>query len=1025
MQNQFTEKWRLSLLLVAILSMCQWHGAFAQSELRGKVTDDKGSGLPGVTVVIKDSQSGTTSDADGGYSLKSSASSGTLVFSFMGMNTKEVPFSGTGVYDVTLTDDSKTLNELVVVGYGVQKKVNLTGSVSVIEGQALAKRQVASTSLALQGAAPGVTITQQSGVPGGDAGTIRIRGIGSINAGQNPLVLIDNVEMSLDAIDPNNIASISILKDAAAAAVYGSRAANGVVLITTKRGSEGINVSYNAYLTGQSPTDLPKKVSALDHMKLWDVGLVNSGLPAVYTQQIADYQSLGPDNFTRFNTNWKDLVLTNSGMMHNHNLNVSGGTDRVKVFASGSFLGQQGLTANTNFKRSDLRFNTDLKITQKLTGSLDLVLNESNRLWPGQNTPNGLILAMLGLPANIPGRYNTGEWGEGWSNANPAAQAEDGGFNRTKTSSRILKGTLTYRPIEGLELLATYSSNYYTTHQRQLTNQYSIYVADQANNTLLYARPWPALNSLADNTTENLQNLFRAQATYDKSFGKHNFTVLGGFSAEDFRTSNVNTFRQNLLSPDRPYLDSGDPLGQTMSGGESRFAMLSGYTRLAYNFDEKYLIELNGRWDASSRFRSDYRWQLFPSASVGWRISEENFWSGLKGIVNEAKIRGSYGSLGNQNLMRNNVADYYPTYATFYSGTAYNYYFNDVINAGYALTTAANPRLRWETSKILDVGIDFGLLKNRLNVTADFFQRDIVDMLQILPVPGYVGLAAPFSNAGSMRNTGWELGTGWKDKINDFSYQVQVNVSDVKNKLLKNGGTPTISGATIQQEGYALNSYYGYIADGLFQSDAEVADAPFQFANTKAGDIRYRDISGPEGVPDNRIDNYDRAIIGNNFPRYEYSMNLSAQYKGFDLTVFFQGVGKRDNYLSGTGSQPFYSANFQGSMYEHQKDYWTPENPGAAYPRLTANSVANNYIASSYWVRSAAYLRLKNLVIGYTLPKSVTDKIKIKSARIYGSGQNMFTWDKFFPGFDPEQIDTGGSFYPIMRTYTVGVNINF
>lgn len=1025
MHNRFTKKWPLSLLLVAILTLCQWHGAFAQSELRGKVTDSQGSGLPGVTVIVKDSQTGTTSDADGTYILKSSATSGTLVFSFMGMNTKEVAFSGSGVYDVSLTDDSKTLNELVVVGYGVQKKVNLTGSVSVIEGEALAKRQVASTSLALQGAAPGVTITQQSGVPGGDAGTIRIRGIGSINAGQNPMVLIDNVEMSLDAIDPNNIASISILKDAAAAAVYGSRAANGVILITTKRGTDGINISYNAYLTGQSPTDLPKKVSALDHMKLWDVAQVNSGLPAVYTQQIADYQALGPDNFTRFNTDWKDLVLTNNGMMHNHNLNVSGGTDRIKVFASGSFLGQNGLTANTNYKRSDLRFNTDLKITQKLTGSLDLVLNESNRLWPGQNTPNGIILAMLGLPANIPGRYNTGEWGEGWSNANPAAQAQDGGFNKNKTSSRILKGTLTYKPIEDLELLATYSSNYYTTHQRLFTDQYAIYVADQANNKLLYARPWPALNSLSDNTTENNQNLFRAQATYNKTVGKHNLTVLGGFSTEDFRTSNVNTFRQNLLSPDRPYLDSGDPLGQTMSGGESRFSMVSVYSRIAYNYNEKYLLELNGRWDASSRFRSDYRWQLFPSASVGWRISEENFWSGLKGIVNEAKIRASYGALGNQNLIRNGSADYYPTYATFYSGSAYNYYFNDVINAGYALTTAANPTLKWETSKILDIGADFGLLKNRLNITADYFQRDIVDMLQIRPIPAYVGLGAPFENFGSMRNTGWELGAGWKDKINDFSYQVQVNVSDVKNKLLKNGGTPTISGASIQQEGYALNSYYGYIADGLFQSDAEVADAPFQFANTKAGDIRYRDISGPNGVPDNKIDNYDRAIIGNNFPRYEYSTNLSAQYKGFDLTVFFQGVGKRDNYLSGTGSQPFYSANFQGSMYEHQKDYWSPENKGAAYPRLTANSIANNYIASSYWVRSASYLRLKNLVIGYTLPKSITSKINIKSARIYGSGQNMFTWDKFFPGFDPEQIDTGGSFYPIMRTYTVGVNINF
>jgi len=275
-----------------------------------------------------------------------------------------------------------------------------------------------------------------------------------------------------------------------------------------------------------------------------------------------------------------------------------------------------------------------------------------------------------------------------------------------------------------------------------------------------------------------------------------------------------------------------------------------------------------------------------------------------------------------------------------------------------------------------------------------------------------------------MRNTGWELGIGWKDKIKDFSYQVQFNISDVKNKVLKNGGTPIINGATIQQEGYALDSYYGYQADGLFQTAEEVKNAPFQFGNTAAGDIRYRDISGPNGVPDNKIDSYDRTILGNYFPRYEYSFNLAAQYKGFDVTGFFQGVGKKDNYLSGTGSQPFYSANFQGSMYEHQKDFWTPENTGAAYPRLTANSIANNYVTSSYWVRSASYLRIKNLVLGYTVPKAISGKIKIKSARIYLSGQNLFTWNNFFPGFDPEQRDTGGEFYPIMKTYTVGININ-
>jgi TonB-linked SusC/RagA family outer membrane protein len=1023
MNKSCTRSWLSGWLVVLLVMTCSF--SFGQV-IRGKVTDAKGSPLPGVSVLVKGTVVGTTTTATGTYELRSPRAEGVLLFSFTGMVSKEAPFSAAMTeVNVVLDEDTKNLKELVVIGYGTQKKVNLTGSVAVVDGEMIKNRQVASTSLALQGAAPGVTITQQSGVPGGDAGTIRIRGIGSINAGQNPLVLIDNVEMSLDAIDPNNVETISVLKDAAAAAVYGSRAANGVILVTTKRGQSGVKVSYNAYLTGQTPTDLPQKVSALDHMKFWDIAQVNSGLPAAYTQQIADYEAKGADNFARFNTDWKKLVLTNNGMMQNHNLSVSAGTDIIKVFASGSFLNQNGLTANTNYKRTDFRFNTDVALSKKLSASMDLVLNKSNRLWPGQNTPDGIILAMLGLPANIPGRFNTGEWGEGWSNANPAAQAEDGGFNRSKTDSRILKGTLVYKPIDGLELLASYSSNYYTTHQRQFTDQYAIYTPDLANNKLIYARPWPALNSLSDNTTENNQNLFRVQATYNKSFGKHNLTVLGGFSTEDFYTSNVNTFRQNLLSPDRPYLDSGDPLGQTMSGGESRYSMVSAYGRVNYNYNEKYLLEVNGRWDASSRFRQSNWWKLFPSVSAGWRLSEEDFWSSIAPVVNNAKIRASYGTLGNQNLIRNGSVDYYPTYATFYSGTAYNYYFNDVINAGYALTTASNPNIRWETSKILDVGLDLAFLKNRLNVTADFFQRDIADMLQLVPIPSYVGLASPFVNMGTMRNTGWELSLGWKDKIRDFSYQVTANLSDVKNTLQNNGGTPVINGSQIQQEGYALNSYYGYIADGLFQSAEEVKNAPFHYANTAAGDIRYRDISGPAGKPDGKIDSYDRAIIGNNFPRYEYSLNLGAQYKGFDLTVFFQGVGKRDNYLSGTGSQPFYSANFQGSMYESQRDYWSPENTGASLPRLTANSIPNNYVVSSFWVRDASYLRMKNLVLGYTLPKMVSDKIRIRSARIYLSGQNLFTLTNFFKGFDPEQIDTGGRFYPIMRTYTAGINLNF
>jgi TonB-linked SusC/RagA family outer membrane protein len=1019
----FLHKFRWKVMLLLFIAGLLPSVVNAQNLLlKGQVVDTKGQSLPGVSVQVKNTKVVAVTNGDGRFELQVPKPDAVLVFKFVGFNTKEVTASGSAL-KVVMEESSEQLGEVVVIGYGTQKKVTLTGSVSVIDGKALTNRQVGSASLALQGAAPGVTIRQQSGVPGGDGGGISIRGIGSINAGSNPLVLVDNVEMSLDAIDPNSIESISVLKDAAASAVYGSRAANGVILVTTKRGSSGVKVNYSGYVTKQEATDLPVKVNALDHMKLWDVGQVNSGLPPAFTQQIADYERLGPDNFARFNTDWKKLVLTNNGMMQNHNLNISAGTDKIKMFASGGFLKQNGLTAVTDFNRKDLRFNTDVTLTRNLSASMDLVLNKSERTWPGNNSATGIIRYMLGLPAIAPGRFDGGQWGEGWSNTNPAAQAEDGGFDKLFNDSKIISGTLTYKPVEGLELLASYSANSAESRNRKLQGQYDIYVPDVANNKLNFARVWPAFNALFDNTSNSDRNLFRTQATYSKAFGNHQIKVLGGFSTETFEANYVNTFRQNLISENLPYLNAGDAVGQTLSGGATALNMASAYGRINYNYKEKYLLEVNGRFDASSRFIKENWWQLFPSMSAGWRISNEDFWKGLSGIINEAKIRVSYGELGNQAIRRDGVEDYYPTVSN-YSGT-FPYYFNNVINNGYAITNASNPYIQWETSKVLDIGADFGFLNNKFTLTADYFRRDVGNMLMLDVIPNYVGLNPPFINVGTMRNTGWELGLNWKDKIGDFSYQVSANVSDVKNEVTDLNGKEYISGSVITREGFAYNSYYGYIADGLFQSDAEVAAAPFHFANTKAGDIRYKDISGPNGTPDNKIDAFDRSVLGNYFPRYEYSFNLAAQFKGFDFTAFLQGVGKMDNYLSGTGSQPFYSASFQGSIYEHQKDYWSPSNPNAAYPRLTANSITNNYVTSSFWMRSGAYLRLKNVVLGYTLPKSLTGKVKLSSARLYVSGQNLVTWSNYFPGFDPEQKDTAGEFYPIMKTYTVGLNVNF
>lgn len=1011
-------KKKFNLFFLLLITFIFFQPVFGQQSIQGKVTDSEGNPLPGINVSLKGKNITTVTDEEGAFLISGGADTDVLLFTAIGFEAQEAIVGDQEVYLISMVESQEDLDEVVIVGYGTIKKVNLTGSVSVIEGEDLASRQVASTSAALQGMAPGVTVTQQSGLPGGDAATIRIRGISSMFAGKDPLVLIDNIEMSINSIDPNNIASISVLKDAAAASIYGSRAANGVILVTTKRGTEAVTrISYNAYAGVQEATNLPDKVNGVEHMELYDMALQNVDRDPVFTDAITAYHELGPDNFTRFNTDWKDLILSNNGLMSNHNLSISTGTGPFKAYVSGSYLKQNGLTPNTEMDRFDLRFNTDLAILNNLTASFDMVYNQTDRQWPF-TSPNTLMMHMIGLPASLPGKFDTGEYGEAWNNANPVAMAEAGGFDHRLTKSYVLTGNLKYQPTENLELLATYSTNTNKPRARSMQKQYQVFLPDVANNQLQEGPFYPATNSLNESWNESIQRIFRTQATYSQEVDVHDFQVLAGFSAEDFTSTSIGAGRQNFINTDMPYLNTGDAGTMTNSGGISEWAILSFYSRLNYAFGGRYLLEANGRWDASSRFAAGNRWGFFPSVSAGWRFSEESFWAPLRSVANEMKLRISYGKLGNQNL-----SNYYPTVVQFNPGDAYNYFFDNNIVSGYATTQAANPYIQWETSHQLDIGLDAAFLNNRLTLTAEYFKRNISNMLQVLPIPLLVGLDAPYVNAGSMENKGWELGLGWNNRKSDFSYGIQLNISDVRNKVIDLNGEEYISTQTIIREGHPLDSYFGYMSDGLFQSQEEIDAAPVHFPNTKPGDVRYLDISGADGIPDGIIDNYDRTVLGNAFPRLEYSAALNGSWKGLDLSVLFQGVGKRDNYMSGIGAWAFHSSSFQGSAYEHHKDYWTPDNPDASYPRLTVG-LDNNQKPSAYWIRSGAYLRLKNLVLGYTLPELVTNKWGVGELRIFLSGQNLWTLDSFYPGFDPEKENNTGQFYPIMKTYSIGLTLN-
>jgi TonB-linked SusC/RagA family outer membrane protein len=987
-------------------------------KVTGRVTEAAtGNAVEAATISVKGKSKAVASNANGDFTI-SVNNGATLVVSSVGFSKKEITAS-TERMNIMLIKDANNLSDVVVVGYGTQKKANLTGSIVTLKNEDLLKRQVASTSNLLQGIAPGVSVQQQSGKPGGDGANIRIRGIGSINAGTFPLILVDNVEMSIDAIDPNAIDNITILKDAASTAIFGARAANGVILITTKRAKKGTVVSYNAFFTQQKATNLPVKLTPVEHMELLNEARVNSAKAKAYTDaEILLYKTNTPDNFRFFNTDWISDVLSNSGLMQNHNISLSSASDKIGFFASGTYLSQQGLTPNTYFKKYDFRINTDVKVNDKVTVKGDIIYNKSEVNDPPA-TSEFIIRQAIGISAIGAGKFSDGKYGTADQSVlrNPLGLAEASGFNNSNTPSLILKGTIVYKPIKELEFEAFVANNTFNTNRKIFNKQYDIYEPNYISNTLPL-KSKTGSTGISESYSNGKRNNYNVQATFSTSVLKHKFKVLTGFQAEEFKATNIVASRDSLINND-PYLNNAIAVVRGASGGVSEGNLASVFGRINYSFADKYLLEVNGRYDGSSRFSQarGHQTGFFPSFSAGWLVSEEAFFENIKSTVNFFKLRVSSGTLGNQN-----VGGFYPFASTFQPGQ--NYYFGGVTSAGYAINTASNPDVTWEKSIQTNFGVDIALFKNKLSITADIFKRSLKDMLLTVPIPVLAGQASPLVNAGGMENKGWELALTYRNNVRGFKYDVTANVTDVKNKVTDLFNQELVNGLFISQVGNPLNSYYGLLSDGLFQSDAEVAAAPVHSTTTKAGDIRYKDLSGPLGKPDGKIDNFDRTILGNNFPRYEYSFNINTSWKGFDVNLFFQGVGKRQTYLSGTGAWAFSSADFIATAYKVHLDRWTPSNPGASYPRLT-DGTGINFNNSDYWMKDGKYLRLKNVAIGYSLPTNTFKKLKVQQIRFYVSGQNLVTWDNYPDGFDVEKNEQNGEFYPIMRTTTVGVNIRF
>ena len=1004
----------------------------------GTVVDASGLPVIGAGVLIEGTSTGAVTDENGKYSIEVPSGDSILEFSCMGYQTLKVSLDGRRVMDVTLREDTQFLDEVVVVGYGTQKKVNLTGSVSMVGSDEISARPISSVSSGLQGLLPGVTVVNPNGQPGESNTTIRVRGIGTIG-NANPLILIDGVEGDISAINPEDIESVSVLKDAASASIYGSRAANGVLLVTTKKVNKASDskarVSLGAYFGLQTPTRLPQMCDAIEFMTLDNEARQNVGTSPAWTEdQFAKVRDNTDPNFFA-NTDWLSQVLNKFAPQQNYNVTLSGSLGSSGYMLSYRYFDQKGLTvgSSTGEKRHNVRFKMDTKLLDRVTLSSNLsytsrkVTSPVNSLTSG----GGAIYTAMRISPNAPVKYTDGTWAYGGGNTNPVAVLNDGGRSVTNTDEFSLLEVLKVDILKGWDVSATYnltSSN----GLREILKKTITFNNPEDGSSYVYAQP----NTLKNIDIRNLQQTFILQTNFDFTFGKHNLSGVVGMSQEWYKGSSFSASRNNLITEQDPALNLGDASTMSNDASSSRWALRSGFGRISYNYDERYLIEANLRYDLSSRFHKSNRGGWFPSVSAGWRLSEERWMQFAKPVFDNIKIRASWGMLGNQYV----GSSEYPYLSVLKSFNSEVSLIGANATTGYAQSILANPNLSWEQIKMFDVGVDLAMLGNRLTFSFDWYDKDTEGILLQLNYPAQIGAKPSEQNAGKVNNKGWEIDLGWREQRGDFFYGIGFNLSDVKNKIVDlAGNAPDLSGYQIRMVGYPIDAFYGYVADGLMSpEDFKISDPvnnnyslpkiPVILGNDyQPGDIKYKDISGPDGVPDGRITpEYDKVVLGSNIPRYTYSIRGDFGWKGIDFSFVIQGVGKCDGYLEGSARHAFQDmAAYPQKVHLDRYNVVTNPNLNASYPRLTYNTSFNQSTFSTYWMEDASYMRLKNIQLGYTFPEKWMKKARIDKLRIYLSADNLFTVSKYFYAYDPETPVSKGGYYPQVKTFVIGLNLNF
>lgn len=1025
----------LSLLFLCVIPAF----GFAQKTIMGTVTDENGEAIIGVSVLVKGTKQGVSTDFDGKYHI-SAKSGDVLSFSYIGMNAQDVTVADKSVINVTLKEDTQQLDEVVVVGYGTQKKVSVTGSIVSVDAKKLENLPTDNISNMLAGRLPGLVVKQNSGMPG-EGSSLLVRGSSSTST-NTPVFIVDGIQRDMiDTLSPDEIANITVLKDAASAAIYGVQGGSGVILITTKRGSAGQapTIQFKASLNLSQNTNFPKFLNADDYMYWHNKARTLDDLSPLYTQDIIDQVHAGTNGYGQ--TDWFDKVFSGSGTTQNYNISLNGGSERIKYFISGGYTGSDGIVKNVNYNKFFLRSNLDTKITDYLRMAVDIAGYRTQTDRPATEVSDGssgttssvfwqATLSKPIFPLMYDGLYSVPTTMKG--NMNPIASLEQSGFNKQTTSqiNTSIRFDLDVPGVKGLAAHFLMGYDYSSTRGKIWKLPYELGKYNSTTGTVdAVVNGVQQRSVLLESQSEFNKLAIQPSIDYERTFGDH---YIRGQVVYDQLVTNSSSFgvgKMNYDLTDIPEIDLGSDeeiVAGSVKGTSGKFARIGMVGRVNYSYADKYLVEALVRADASVRFSKENRWGYFPAVSLGWRISEESFMDNLRDVLTNLKIRGSWGLTGNDRI---NEWQYLRTVAISKNAYVFD---NKLMDA---LITGAVPYydISWEKSRTTNVGFDASLWNGHFNVEFDYYYKYTWDILQSISAsipPSLGGNVPAVMNNGKVDNRGFELALGYRDNIGkDFTYSVTGNIAYNHNRILQYNDAVNIPDYQ-KKTGNCIGSIIGLVSDGLYKDEADLANSPKYKGDAKVGDIKYKDLNG-DGVID--LVNDAKIISDGPSPKWNYGLGIDAQYKWFDISMFFQGaadfeVALQGFYGSGNQSTTNFTKPFAAdgnTPYFLVENSWTPDNVNAEFPRLTTRtSINQNAVSSDFWLKNGSYLRLKNLQVGATLPKSIFGKSGIENIRLYISASNVFTISKLNKyGLDPEAPSVNNGYYPQQRVYTFGINV--